>query len=55
VVVVPGVQWRGVVSSAMAPVLLVGSWTVAAGLQPGSFTVAFEQKLRPGMQRVTSS
>ncbi len=32
-----GVPWWGVVSSAVAPVLLVGGWTVAAGLQPGSF------------------
>ncbi len=32
-----GVPRWGVVSSAMAPVLLVGGWTVAAGLQPGSF------------------
>lgn len=31
------VPWWGVVSSAVAPVLLVGGWTVAAGLQPGSF------------------
>jgi hypothetical protein len=28
------VPWWGVVSSAAAPVLLVGGWTVAAGLQP---------------------
>jgi hypothetical protein len=34
---VRGVPWWGVVSSAVAPVLLVGGWTVAAGLQPGSF------------------
>lgn len=32
-----GVPWWGLVSSAVAPVLLVGGWTVAAGLQPGSF------------------
>ncbi len=32
-----GVPWWGVVSSAAAPVLLVGGWTVAAGLQPGGF------------------
>ena len=32
-----GVPWWGVVSSAAAPVLLVAGWTVAAGLQPGSF------------------
>ncbi len=31
------VPWCGLVSSAAAPVLLVGGWTVAAGLQPGSF------------------
>jgi hypothetical protein len=37
VVVVPGVPWWSVVSSAVALVLLVGGWTVAAGLQPGSF------------------
>ncbi len=35
--VVRGVPWWGVVSSAVAPVLLVGGWTVAAGLQPRSF------------------
>ena len=28
------VPWWGVVSSAAAPVLLIGGWTVAAGLQP---------------------
>jgi len=28
------VPWWGVVASAAAPVLLVGGWTVAAGLQP---------------------
>ena len=32
-----GVPWWGVVSSAAAPVLLVGGWTLAAWLQPGSF------------------
>ena len=37
VVIVRGVPWWGVVSSAAAPVLLVGGWTVAAGLQPRSF------------------
>src|ERR1022692_2098425 len=37
VVVVRGVPWWGVVSSAAAPVLMVAGWTVAAGLQPGSF------------------
>jgi hypothetical protein len=36
VVVVRVVPWWGVVSSAAAPVLLVGGWTVAAGLQPRS-------------------
>ncbi len=36
VVVVPAVPWWGVVSAAAAPVLLVGGWTVAAGLQPRS-------------------
>ena len=38
VVVVRDVPWWGVVSSAVAPVLLVGGWTVAAGLQPRSFS-----------------
>jgi len=33
VVVVPGVPWWGVVSSAAAPVLMIAGWTVAAGLQ----------------------
>src|SRR5690348_2879959 len=33
VVVVRVVPWWGVVSSAVAPVLLVGGWTVAAGLR----------------------
>jgi hypothetical protein len=33
VVVVRGVPWWGVVSSATAPVLMVAGWTVAAGLQ----------------------
>ncbi len=32
-----GVPWWGLVSSAAAPVLLAGGWTVAAGLQPHSF------------------
>jgi hypothetical protein len=36
VVVVRVVPWWGVVSSAAAPVLLLGGWTVAAGLQPRS-------------------
>jgi hypothetical protein len=31
-----GVPWWGVVSSAVAPVLLVAGWMVAGGLQPGS-------------------
>ena len=31
------VPWWGVVSSAAAPVLMIGGWTVAAALQPGSF------------------
>lgn len=33
----PDGPWWGVVSAAAAPVLLIGGWTVAAGLQPGSF------------------
>jgi hypothetical protein len=37
VVGVRDVPWWGVVSAAAAPVLLIGGWTVAAGLQPGSF------------------
>jgi hypothetical membrane protein len=37
VVAVRGVPWWGVISSAAAPVLLIGGWTVAAGLQPQSF------------------
>ena len=37
VVPVRDVPWWGVLSSAAAPVLLVGGWTVAAMLQPGSF------------------
>jgi hypothetical protein len=32
-----GVPWWGVLSSAAAPVLLIGGWTVAAALQRGSF------------------
>ena len=32
-----GVPWWGVVSAAAAPVLLIGGWTIAARLQPGSF------------------
>lgn len=35
--VVRAVPWWGLVSSAAAPVLLTGGWTVAAGLQPRSF------------------
>lgn len=31
------VPWWGLVSSATAPVLLIGGWTVAARLQPGEF------------------
>jgi hypothetical membrane protein len=37
VVVVRGVPWWGLISAAAAPVLLVGGWTLAAGLQPVSF------------------
>src|ERR1700677_2147993 len=37
VVIVRSVPWWGLVSSAVAPVLLVGGWTLAAGRQPGSF------------------
>ena len=29
-----GVPWWGVVSSAAAPVLMIGGWTVAASVQP---------------------
>ena len=29
-----GVPWWGVISAVAAPVLLIGGWTVAAGLQP---------------------
>jgi Protein of unknown function (DUF998) len=36
VVIVRVVPWWGLVSSAAAPVLLLGGWTVAAGLQPRS-------------------
>ncbi len=35
---VRGVPWWGLVSSAAAPVLLIGGWTVAAGLQTRSFS-----------------
>jgi hypothetical membrane protein len=31
------VPWWGVASSAAAPMLMIGGWTVAAALQPGSF------------------
>jgi hypothetical protein len=31
------VPWWGVVSSAVAPVLLIGGWTLAARVQPGGF------------------
>ena len=31
------VPWWGLVSSVAAPVLLIGGWTVAAGLQPDTF------------------
>ena len=34
---VPEVPWWGVVSSAAAPVLLIGGWTVAAALQRAGF------------------
>lgn len=37
VVTVRSVPWWGMLSAAVAPVLLIGGWTVAAGLQPGSF------------------
>jgi hypothetical protein len=36
--VVRGVPWWGVVSSVVAPVLLVSGWTIAAGLQRGSYS-----------------
>ncbi len=32
-----GVPWWGLASSVAAPVLIVGGWTVAAGLQPHHF------------------
>jgi Protein of unknown function (DUF998) len=35
--VVRGVPWWGVISSAAAPVLLVGGWELAATLQPASY------------------
>jgi hypothetical membrane protein len=34
---VQDVPWWGVVSSAAAPVLLIGGWTISADLQAGSF------------------
>jgi hypothetical protein len=37
VVAVRAVPWWGVASSAAAPVALIGGWTIAADLQPGSF------------------
>jgi hypothetical membrane protein len=37
VVTAPDVPWWGLASSAAAPVLLVGGWTVAARLQPPSY------------------
>ena len=36
-VIVRGVPWWGVISSAGSPVLLVGGWTAAARLQPRSY------------------
>jgi hypothetical protein len=38
VVIVRAVPWWGVVSSAAAPVLMAGGWTVAARLQPHSYS-----------------
>lgn len=37
VAVARGVPWWGVISSAVAPVLLVAAWTVAATMQPRSY------------------
>jgi hypothetical membrane protein len=37
VVAVRAVPWWGLASSAVAPVVLIGGWTIAADLQPGSF------------------
>jgi hypothetical membrane protein len=37
VLIVPGVPWWGVISSAGSPALLAGGWTVAASLQPRGF------------------
>jgi hypothetical membrane protein len=42
VVIVRGVPWWGVVSSAAAPVLMVTGWTVAARLQPHPFDAVAE-------------
>jgi hypothetical protein len=39
---VRAVPWWGVVSSAAAPVLMVGGWTAAAGLQPHSYNAIAE-------------
>jgi hypothetical protein len=36
--IVRAVPWWGVVSAAAAPVLMAGGWTVAAGLQPHSYS-----------------
>jgi hypothetical protein len=33
----PGVPWWGMVSAAVAPVLLISGWTFAAGLQRGTY------------------
>jgi hypothetical membrane protein len=38
VVTVRGVPWWGLVSATASPVLLIGGWTVAAGLQPPGFS-----------------
>jgi hypothetical membrane protein len=37
-VTVRGVPWWGVVSAAASPMLLIGGWTIAAMLQPPSFS-----------------
>jgi hypothetical membrane protein len=42
VVIVRGVPWWGVISSAVAPVLLIGGWTAAARLQPRPFNSVTE-------------
>jgi hypothetical membrane protein len=36
------VRWWALVSSSLAPVALVGGWTLAAGLQPGGFDSTVE-------------